>query len=233
MAEHPERATDSTSWDDPGDPHYFARTIAASAAKRDKIIEDVARSAGPHDDIDYLTKRELYRAGLISASELHATGSPELLPAGWYTYYVDAINEHCPTRVFSREEAGQDAADLYERGYRWIAVFSQNTGPRGDRTFLDVRSFAAAAMTENGQTAEEEALEEIAAMGLNPDDLPKDVFMPPRREATAPIPLTLPPGAPLPGWYPDPAQRFHYRWWDGQRWTHTTATSGRTYTDPI
>ncbi|UVY96054.1 hypothetical protein MI149_30305 (plasmid) [Mycolicibacterium crocinum] len=29
--------------------------IAASAAKREKIIEDVARSAGPHDDIDYLT----------------------------------------------------------------------------------------------------------------------------------------------------------------------------------
>ncbi|WP_269083431.1 hypothetical protein [Mycolicibacterium obuense] len=42
----------------------------------------MVRSAGPHDDVDYLTKPELYSAGLISASELHATGSPELLPPG-------------------------------------------------------------------------------------------------------------------------------------------------------
>lgn len=97
----------------------------------------------------------------------------------------------------------------------------------------DVRSFAAAAMTENEQSAEEAALEEIAAMGFNPDDLPEDVFMTPRRAATASALPTPRPTAPQPGWYPDPARRFHHRWWDGQRWTPTTATSGHTYTDPI
>lgn len=65
---------------DPADPHYFARRAAESEAKRRRIVAEVARAAGPNDDIDYLTKRELYRAGLISASELHATGSPELMP---------------------------------------------------------------------------------------------------------------------------------------------------------
>ena len=46
---------------DPADPHYFARRAAESEAKRRRIVADVARAAGPNDDIDYLTKRELYR----------------------------------------------------------------------------------------------------------------------------------------------------------------------------
>lgn len=88
------------------DPDYFARKAAESEVLRRQIINEVARDAGPDDDIDYLTKRELYCAGIISASELHATGSPELLPRGWYQHYVEALDEYCPARVFSLEEAG-------------------------------------------------------------------------------------------------------------------------------
>ncbi|QFS94649.1 hypothetical protein FIV07_28140 (plasmid) [Mycobacterium sp. THAF192] len=206
------------------DPHYFARKAADSEAKRRKIIDEVARTASPDDDIDYLTKRELYGAGLISASELHATGHPELLPRGWYQHYVEAINKYCPTRVFSRAEAGYDAADLYDRGYRLMVVFSEQTGPTGDYTFIDVRSFAAASMTESTSLTEQKALRELLHMGYQIADLGHDVFLaPPQR----PTPL------PGPGWHPDPTSRFHYRWWDGQRWTHTVSVHGQTHPDPL
>jgi hypothetical protein len=33
------------------------------------------------------------------------------------------------------------------------------------------------------------------------------------------VPHHLPPGAPTPGWYPDPAGPRLERWWDGQRWS--------------
>lgn len=211
------------------DSHYFARKAAESEAKRQRIVAEVARTAGPDDDIDYLTKRSLYDAGLISASELHATGSPQLLPRGWYQHYVEAIDEYCPTRVFSLSEAGLDAAGLYDRGYRWMVVFSEQTGPTGDRTFIDVRSFAAAAMTEHSAPTEQLALSEILHMGYHIADLPNDIFMTP---PTIPQHRS-PPSLPGPGWYPDPTSRFQHRWWDGQRWTHTVAFHGQTHTDPI
>lgn len=181
---------------DPADPHYFARRAAESDAKRRRIIAEVARAAGPNDDIDYLTKRELYSAGLISSSELHATGSPELLPRGWYQHYVEAIDEYCPTRVFSLAEAGPDAADLYDRRYRSMVVFSERTGPSGDHTFIDVRSFAAAAMTEQNSLAEQAALSQILHMGYRITDLPNDIFMTP--PATIPQQSTPAPRSHLP-----------------------------------
>lgn len=94
MAKHPEISGNESSWATTeaqcSDPHYFARKAAAGERKRQQIIDEVSCAAGPNDDVDWLTKRELYRAGLISTSELHATGSPELLPAGWYEHYVEA-----------------------------------------------------------------------------------------------------------------------------------------------
>ena len=212
------------------DPHFFARRAAESAAKYQRIVAEVASTAGPYDDIDYLTKRALYDAGLISASELHATGSAQLLPRGWYQHYVEAIDEYCPTRVFSLGEAGLDAAKLYDRGYRWVVVFSEQTGPRGDRTFIDVRSFAAAAMTEHNPLTEQQALTEIVHMGYRIADLPNDIFLtPPPTSVQSPSTPTLP----GPGWHPDPTARFTHRWWDGQRWTHTVALHGQAHTDPI
>lgn len=207
------------------DPNNIARRPTESDIKRREIIAEVAHTADPEDDIDYRTKRELYKAGRISTSELHETGSSELLPRGWYEYYVEGLEEYCPARVFSLDEAGADAAALYERGFRWMVVFSEATGPRGDRTFIDVRSFGAAAMTESGMCDEEDALRELALMGMRIDALPKDVFM-----TSPPQPVTpLPPQ----GWYPDPTQRFEHRWWDGQRWTPTVAITSQTYSDPI
>ena len=41
------------------------------------------------------------------------------------------------------------------------------------------------------------------------------------------------PGAPAPGWFPDPAGRFDHRWWDGARWTETVSRNGSTTTDPL
>lgn len=212
------------------DPHFFARRAAESAAKYQRIVAEVASTAGPYDDIDYLTKRALYDAGLISASELHATGSAQLLPRGWYQHYVEVIDAYCPTRVFSLSEAGLDSAGLYDRGYRWMSVFSEHTGPSGDRTLIDVRSFAAAAMTEHNPLTEQQALTEIVHMGYRIADLPNDIFLtPPPTSVQSPSTPTLP----GPGWHPDPTARFTHRWWDGQRWTHTVALHGQAHTDPI
>ncbi|MGD9750747.1 MAG: phospholipid scramblase-related protein [Acidimicrobiia bacterium] len=36
-----------------------------------------------------------------------------------------------------------------------------------------------------------------------------------------------------PGWYPDPAGRHEYRWWDGTTWTDQAASGGRNVVDPI
>jgi DNA polymerase III epsilon subunit family exonuclease len=51
-------------------------------------------------------------------------------------------------------------------------------------------------------------------------------------DRSAPI---LGPPAPLPppGWYPDPARRFQYRYWDGVGWTAHTSSNGEPYLDPL
>lgn len=36
-----------------------------------------------------------------------------------------------------------------------------------------------------------------------------------------------------PGWYPDPAGRHEYRWWDGTTWTDQAASGGRNVVDPV
>lgn len=220
--------------DQKDDPGYAARKRVEDARKRRAIIDEVTRAAGPDDDIDFLTKRELYKARLISAGELHATGSRELLPRGWYEYYVPVLDTFCPARVFSVEEAGADAAALYEQGFRWMVVFSKATGPRGDRTFIDVQSHGAIGMTLGGQWEESTALAGIELMlGFQIADLPGDVFImqrPGTPAPAAPQPTTV---VPPPGWYPDPIRRFEWRWWDGQRWTPTVAVNSRTYSDPV
>jgi uncharacterized protein YxjI len=49
--------------------------------------------------------------------------------------------------------------------------------------------------------------------------------------------MTVPPPPPSPaaqhpaGWYPDPAGRFHHRWWDGAQWTEHVSTNGVTSVD--
>jgi uncharacterized protein YxjI len=37
----------------------------------------------------------------------------------------------------------------------------------------------------------------------------------------------------LPGWYPDPAGRHEYRYWDGALWTDQVASHGRQGVDPV
>jgi hypothetical protein len=206
------------------DEEYFRRVFAESDRRRQDIIDDVLRSAGPDDDVEWLAALALHRAGLISSSELHATGSPNVLPKGWYYCYLDDELRWCPTRVWGLDElAGDDdMAKLYEQGYRWILVFSDATGPHGDRTFLHIKNFQAVAMTENALT-EADALHELADMGYGFEDLPDDI----RLHSAAPTP---PP--PVPGWYPDPARRVTHRWWDGRGWT-PHADGVRTFTDPI
>jgi len=37
--------------------------------------------------------------------------------------------------------ADEAMANLYAQGNRWVVVFSDATGPRGDRTFIHIDSF--------------------------------------------------------------------------------------------
>jgi uncharacterized protein DUF2510 len=46
-------------------------------------------------------------------------------------------------------------------------------------------------------------------------------------------PVNYPVESPVgPGWFPDPNQRFEYRYWDGEFWTPHTSTGGVTFVDP-
>jgi len=62
----------------------------------------------------------------------------EVLPKGWYYSYVSDELGYCPTRVWGLDElpADEAMANLYAQGNRWVVVFSDATGPRGDRTFI-------------------------------------------------------------------------------------------------
>lgn len=35
------------------------------------------------------------------------------------------------------------------------------------------------------------------------------------------------------GWYPDPLERYDYRYWDGQGWTEHASSDGETFSDPL
>jgi uncharacterized protein DUF2510 len=204
---------------------HFRRVCAEPERERQQIVEHVDHSDGLVDDLAWPAAHELYRAGLISAGELHATGSPGLLPRGWYYHYVDGIGS-CPTRVWGADEHGDEpkVAELYAQGYRWITVFSDATGASGDWTFIHTQTFAAAAMTEN-PLDEQWALDELAHMGYLPNDLPAGIRM--HRPATVADML------PAEGWYPDPTGRFQHRWWDGRAWAAVVSYGGRTLSDPL
>jgi hypothetical protein len=75
----------------------------------------------------------------------------EGLPKGWYYVYVSDDLGYCPTRVWGLDELADDQAmaNLYAQGNRWVVVFSDATGPRGDRTFIHIDSFDAGAMMDN------------------------------------------------------------------------------------
>lgn len=40
-------------------------------------------------------------------------------------------------------------------------------------------------------------------------------------------------GGPAANWYPDPARREQYRWWDGTRWTDRASSSGKVTVSPL
>ena len=94
------------------------------------------------------------------------------LPKGWYYSYVSDELGYCPTRVWGLDElpADEAMANLYAQGNRWVVVFSDATGPRGDRTFIHIDSFDADAMMAN-RLKEVDALQELADMGYRLDAL--------------------------------------------------------------
>jgi|GEM_PF-6067635 len=51
----------------------------------------------------------------------------------------------------------------------------------------------------------------------------------PERNITEQVPVQA---SPPPNWYPDPAQRFEFRWFDGNSWTNNVATNGVQQVDP-
>lgn len=93
-------------------------------------------------------------------------------------------------------------ANRYAQANRWAVVFSDATGPRGDRTFINIHSFEAGAMMDN-RLKEVDALRELANMGYRLQDLPDGIQL-----ASAALPV--------PGWYADPTRRYPQRWWDGR-----------------
>jgi hypothetical protein len=145
----------------------------------------------------------------------------EVLPKGWYYRYVSDDLGYCPTRVWGLDElpADQAMANLYAQGSRWVVVFSDATGPRGDRTFIHIDSFDAGAMMAN-RLKEVDALQEIADMGYRLQDLPDGIQL-----ATVALPVQ--------GWYPDPTRRYPQRWWDGRGWTPHVSNGASTYIDPL
>lgn len=59
-----------------------------------------------------------------------------------------------------------------------------------------------------------------------------------RRTGTGAQPASGPaavqmPGAPPPGWFPDPTGRNEQRYWDGRAWTDAVVSNGQPGTDPI
>lgn len=104
----------------------------------------------------------------------------EVLPKGWYYVYVSDDLGYCPTRVWGIDELSDDQAmaNLYAQGNRWVVVFSDATGPRGDRTFINIDSFDAGAMMDN-QLNEADALRELADMGYRLQDLPDGMQLAP------------------------------------------------------
>jgi len=83
--------------------------------------------------------------------------------------------------------ADEAMANLYAQGNRWVVVFSDVTGPRGDRTFIHIDSFDAGAMMAN-RLKEVDALRELADMGYRLQDLPDGIQL-----ATEVLPMQ--------GWY--------------------------------
>lgn len=207
-----------------GDPDFQDRLFLQTEENRRRILAAPCGPAQRRADLEWVTKNEMYQLGLISASDLHHTGSRELLPKGWYYHHVEGFGS-CPTRVWGPDEIDPEDTPLYEQGYRFMTVFSDATGPRGDFTSIDVRSFAAAAMTENGVKEEADALDELFHMGYKLDDMPAGILL---ERQPVPVP-TLPP----PSWAADPTRRFQYRWWDGRHWTHFVSRGGQTLSDPL
>jgi hypothetical protein len=115
--------------------------------------------------------------------------------------------------------ADQAMANLYAQGNRWVVVFSDATGPRGDRTSIHIDSFDAGAMMDN-RLKEADALQELADMGYLLRDLTDGIQL-------APVAL------PAQGWYADPIQRYPQRWWDGRGWTPHVSNGSSAYTDPL
>jgi hypothetical protein len=115
----------------------------------------------------------------------------EVLPKGWCYVYVSDDLGYCPTRVWGLDELSDDhaMANLYAQGNRWVVVFSDATGPGGDRTFIHIDSFDAGAMMDN-RLNEADALWELADMGYRLQDLPDGIQL-------APVAL------PVQGWYAD------------------------------
>lgn len=50
--------------------------------------------------------------------------------------------------------------------------------------------------------------------------------------AAEPAPSAAPDAAPVAAWYPDPARRHQFRYWDGTAWTGNVSTNGVTSWDP-
>lgn len=159
-----------------------------------------------------------------------------VLPKGWYYRYVDDNYQWCPTKVFGLDEIAGDAemARMYAQGYRWIVVFSDATGARGDRTFVHIGDLSATGMLRNPLT-EHDALEELAEMGYRFEDLPVDVqrgCAAAGGDGTAGVAQQHVPPRYIPaGWFPDPVRRFEFRWWDGDMWSHYVSTAGRQMVD--
>jgi hypothetical protein len=97
---------------------------------------------------------------------------------------------------------------------------------------------AAIIAREQSSAAHRDLLDELAVMvreaataaqlpvpdELRPAELTSGSWAPPTLSA---------PAAPAPSWLPDPHGRFHYRWWDGSKWSSNVSRDGEVSEDPV
>ena len=133
--------------------------------------------------------------------------------------------------------AASDHAELASRLSALVAeghTVESIIGAGGDIVAFVSRQVTAAAHaqvapTPAPQPTPQPAPQPVAASPVSPSPMPASA---PVQPAVQPAPAAPAQPAVPADWYKDPAGRFEYRYWDGQKWTTKVSRAGVMYDDP-